>query len=175
MATSAREKGFDLIQYRKISFRKEDIDYGFMSNFFPYPIIDENGLYWPSTEHYYQAHKTLDERLWIKFQKEEDPAKVKQMGKEVLVRHDWAAVREDVMRKALRLKFIPGTRLAELLLETEEHYLWERAPWDSYWGGGKDGQGQNRLGWLLMELRDEIRQTENRTAGSTARVPELAW
>lgn len=147
----------EVIQYLKISFRKEDPDYGFMSNFYPYSIVDYDGLYWPSTEHYYAAHKTLDHTAWIAFQKEEDPAKVKKMGRALAIRPDWLSVREDVMREALGLKFAPGTTMAQLLLDTGEHYLHERAPWDDYWGGGKDGQGQNRLGWLLMERRDELR------------------
>lgn len=160
MADYARNARVDVLQYIKISFRKEDLTYGFMSNFYPFPIIDFDGLYWPSTEHYYQAHKTLDRQAWVSFQKEEDPKKVKQMGKEVVIRPDWLAVREEVMREALRLKFAPGTAMSQLLLDTGEHYLHERAPWDDYWGGGKNGQGRNRLGWLLMERRDELRNVQ---------------
>ena len=175
MVESARNAWVELLQYKQISFRKEDITYGFMSNFYAYPIVDQDGLYWPSTEHYYQAHKTLDDRLWIKFQKEESPFKVKQVGKEVVVRPDWASVKEEVMREALRLKFLPGTHMAKLLLDTEEHYLLERAPWDDYWGGGKDGKGRNRLGWLLMERRDELRDEQQASGGVEGSLPQLAW
>lgn len=31
------------------------------------------------------------------------------------------------------------------------------SPYDSYWGWGKDHKGQNRLGHLLMSVRDSIR------------------
>ena len=35
--------------------------------------------------------------------------------------------------------------------------LVENAPGDAYWGVGKDGNGKNRLGVLLMEVREWLR------------------
>lgn len=31
---------------------------------------------------------------------------------------------------------------------------------DAYWGDGGDGRGKNRLGHLLMRVRDELRAAE---------------
>jgi ribA/ribD-fused uncharacterized protein len=61
------------------------------------------------------------------------------------------------MSKALRAKFA-APALKTLLLSTGERPLVEDSPYDRYWGAGKDGRGKNRLGALLMELRDELRK-----------------
>mmetsp|Transcript_63366 Transcript_63366/g.141146 ORF Transcript_63366/g.141146 Transcript_63366/m.141146 type:complete len:249 (-) Transcript_63366:108-854(-) len=66
----------------------------------------------------------------------------------------WDDMRDDVMRAVLRAKFAhPGLR--HLLLTTYPHPLVSVKP-DRYWGAGIDGQGRNRLGELLVELRDEL-------------------
>jgi len=67
---------------------------------------------------------------------------------------DWEEVKEDVMRRALRAKFTQHDDLRVLLLETGEAVIVENAPGDLYWGIGRDGTGKNRLGALLMELRE---------------------
>jgi ribA/ribD-fused uncharacterized protein len=157
MVHATNKAGVDLIQYKQIAFKKEDPTWGFLSNFYPYPIVDETGMFWPSSEHYYQAHKTLDDRLWGAFQDEPDPAVSRRMGRKLRIRHDWDRVKEDVMREAIRLKFSPDTHLANCLLSSQEDHLLELAPWDEFWGSGEHGTGLNRLGWILMERRYELR------------------
>ena len=58
------------------------------------------------------------------------------------------------MYKALYHKFNQYLELKELLLETGDRKIVEHSPYDSYWGDGPDGKGLNRLGVLLMKLRD---------------------
>lgn len=64
--------------------------------------------------------------------------------------------KEEVMLDALRLKFAYGNRMSELLLLTADCELVEWAPWDSTWGSGPDGKGENKLGKLLMLRRKEL-------------------
>lgn len=73
-----------------------------------------------------------------------------------VLRSDWNLVKEDVMMTALRAKFTQNAKLKHLLLSTGTAELVEASPRDSYWGEGRDGKGQNRLGKLLMELRNEL-------------------
>lgn len=61
------------------------------------------------------------------------------------------------MREALLAKFTQYSDLRDLLLQTGEAKLVENSPYDDYWGTGKDGRGQNRLGVLLMQLRNQLR------------------
>lgn len=76
------------------------------------------------------------------------------------LRRDWEAVKEWVMLDALRAKFTQHAELRELLLGTGDARLVEHTANDSYWGDGGDGSGKNRLGHLLMQLRDELRAAE---------------
>jgi ribA/ribD-fused uncharacterized protein len=61
------------------------------------------------------------------------------------------------MYEGLRLKFQVHKDLCEKLLETGDKKLVEHTFKDKYWADGGNGQGKNRLGVLLMRLREEIR------------------
>lgn len=121
------------------------------SNFAPVPI-EVDGKLWPSTEHYYQAMKTLDPAMQESIRSMRTPGRAKRAGRMVDLRPDWEEIKEEVMLKALRVKFsIPTLRRA--LLSTGDALLEEDSPDDMYWGR----RGKNRLGALLMQVRDEIR------------------
>jgi ribA/ribD-fused uncharacterized protein len=72
-------------------------------------------------------------------------------------RYDWDDIKLEVMKEALRLKFSEKhPSLTKLLLDSNETMIIEDSPRDWYWGIGKDGKGQNWLGKLLMERRQEL-------------------
>lgn len=142
-----------------IFFFKADDPYFEFSNAAPFGF-EECGVYWPSVEHYFQAMKfTGDEHadLREKIRHAETPRKAKQVGtdRENPLRSDWSDVKEDVMLHALKRKF-SNPKLRDLLAGTGDAVLCEDAPHDNYWGTGKNGTGENRLGKLLMQLRDEL-------------------
>ena len=85
------------------------------------------------------------------------------------IRKDWQEIEEDVMYKALFHKFTQYKHLMELLLSTGDRRLVEDSPHDSYWGIGSDHRGQNRLGELLMRLRNDLRISTD--GGSTTHNP----
>lgn len=131
-----------------------------LSNFSPHGF-EENGASWPTVEHYYQAQKFAGDQAAAyreQIRLAPSPMKAKDLGssRAILLRPDWEAVKEDVMRHALRRKFADPA-LRRLLLSTGERLLVEASPHDKYWGCGSDGHGRNRLGVLLMELRAELR------------------
>jgi hypothetical protein len=70
----------------------------------------------------------------------------------------WSHTKLDRMRSVLQVKFSQHADLRELLLSTGDARLVEDSP-DSFWGAGKNGQGKNWLGVMLVELRDQIRHT----------------
>jgi len=140
-----------------IKFGHEDFkDFRFMSNFFP-SEIKVDGVMWPTVEHFYQAMKTIDLSDQEKIRKAETPGKSKRLGRRMKIRHDWEEIKEDVMLRALHFKFEAGSNFAKMLLLTEDSILAEWAPWDEYWGLGKNGNGRNRLGVLLMHVREELK------------------
>ena len=64
------------------------------------------------------------------------------------------------MRVAVAQKMLQHDEVLELLRGTEDAYLVEKAPQDSYWGCGPNGTGRNMLGLILMEIRESLRQPE---------------
>jgi ribA/ribD-fused uncharacterized protein len=129
------------------------------SNFAPFPI-DLDDLRWPTVEHYYQAQKFTDPELQQKIRKMPKPAAAKSIAAKYRgkARSDWAEVKDQVMERAVRRKFDLHAELRELLLATGDEALEEAAPTDFYWGVGRDGTGQNKLGRLLMRIRSELRR-----------------
>lgn len=155
-----------------IFFYKTWDPYGAFSNFSPHPIrmSDDTGGYetWLSVEHYYQAHKFVGVRDPVARKSVEDiksaksPEEAARMGRTLLrqrpdlVRSDWETVKIEVMYKALKCKFSIYPHLNLMLLSTAGSILVEASPHDLFWGGGREGEGLNYLGRLLMQLRSEF-------------------
>ncbi len=139
---------------RKILFSNN-----YLSNFYPSPFVDNDGLQWPTGEHYFQAHKFfgISQKQFDAVRNASNPGKAKQLGRLYRLRNDWEQVKEDIMLQALRYKFLQNSMLLELLLKTGNSELIEHRP-DPYWGDNIDGTGKNRLGALLMVVRDEFQK-----------------
>ncbi|XP_074321168.1 riboflavin biosynthesis protein PYRR, chloroplastic [Silene latifolia] len=155
-----------------ITFYKTWDPYGSFSNFSPHPIQmpDEDGNYvtWPNVEHYYQAQKfygvenPLAQDCLKAIKSAKSPEEAARIGRKMqrrkpdLVRPDWETVKIDVMYRALKCKFSIYPHLNSMLMSTVGSVLVEGSPHDLFWGGGRDGEGLNYLGRLLMQLRSEF-------------------
>ena len=127
-------------------------EYRFLSNFFPTPVFLDNKLY-SSTEHAYQAAKTLIQAEREEIQRAGTPGLAKKLGRKVTLRVDWESIKINVMRELLRQKFARGTPLSLGLVATGDAILIEGNHWnDCFWGVCR-GVGENHLGKLLMEQR----------------------
>jgi ribA/ribD-fused uncharacterized protein len=146
-----------------IYFYSKTTTYYELSNFSPHGF-SLDGTYWPTVEHYFQAQKFPAQPAYQEqIRRARSPKDAKALGRsrKVLLRPDWEEVKDEIMRRALRAKFLAKPELAALLLETGERALIENAPSDYYWGCGQTGTGQNRLGILLMELRAALKADAN--------------
>lgn len=137
-------------------FRKE---FHFLSNFYLVEIKDTDGYVWPSSEHIFQALKSLNPDDWEIVRNH--PLKgLKYFSRTLPLRSDWEIVKIDVMRKALKAKFSQHPELFEKLKNIKEEII-EHNDWhDNFWGSCicnkcKD-KGENMLGKLLMGLRDGL-------------------
>lgn len=88
-------------------------------------------------------------------------------------RPDWDAVRVKIMRWCLRVKLIQNfAEFSRLLLATRDRPIVEESRKDDFWGAKPVEPdvlvGQNVLGRLLMELREEVRQAERWPAAELA-------
>lgn len=138
-----------------ILFRKEDKKWGCFSNFFLAPIVID-GYEYKTTEHYYQSMKASNIEDHEFIASAETPKEARERGRSCKIRENWEEIKENVMRIALSTKFYQHPQLKEILIESGSEKLIEWAPWDNYWGNGPTGNGENRLGVLLMEIRDDI-------------------
>lgn len=127
--------------------------YRFLSNFYP-AKVSLDGWDFPTVEHAFQAAKTLDSNKRRQIQQAASPGDAKRLGRTVNLRADWEDVKIDVMRQLLRRKFADPFLLSQLLATGTEELIegnWWR---DTFWGVC-NGVGENHLGKLLMEIRDE--------------------
>ena len=75
------------------------------------------------------------------------------------LRPDWEEVKDEVMLQALRMKFNQHPEIAKGLLATGDAILIEHTRNDAYWADGGDGSGENKLGLLLMQVREELKNS----------------
>lgn len=127
--------------------------YRFLSNFYVAHVYYE-GMKYPSSEHAYQAAKTLDLELRKPFQNAQlKPAAVKSMGREIACRPDWEDVKFDIMAAIVMDKFFRHRELRNKLLATSQSYLEETNHWKDITWGVYNGRGTNFLGKILMITR----------------------
>ena len=71
-------------------------------------------------------------------------------------RKDWQDVKVDIMTELVRAKVSQNEDVEECLRKTGSKQIIENSPWDTFWGIGKDGDGQNQMGKILMQVRTEL-------------------
>jgi ribA/ribD-fused uncharacterized protein len=140
-----------------IYFFNRDDKYFEFSNFAGFGF-ELNGFHWRTMEHYFQAMKFEGTPQFERILNAGSPKQAKDLGQSRAypVRRDWDLIKDDIMLAGLREKFkIP--ELSALLLSTGKKTLIENSPYDKYWGIGPNGKCKNRLGTLLMQLREELK------------------
>lgn len=128
----------------------------FLSNFFP-AKVSLDGIKFSSVENAYQAAKTLDESIRLKFVNL-TAGQAKRESRKLKIRPDWEQVKLLIMNDLVTEKFTRNLDLQKKLLDTGEAELIEGNTWgDVFWGVCK-GKGDNNLGKILMSVRNRIKQ-----------------
>lgn len=142
--------------------------YGCFSNFSPHGF-ELDGLYWLTSEHYFQAQKFVGTPHAEQIRLVKTPKDAARMGRQRTrpLRQDWEQVKDDIMRQAVLRKFEIHTDIRNILLSTGDEEIVENSPIDFYWGCGADGSGKNMLGKILMEVRNILRYTHSTDAGNS--------
>jgi ribA/ribD-fused uncharacterized protein len=143
-------------------YSSQEERYGCFSNFSYHGfVLDE--LWWPTNEHYFQAQKfvSTDPDWFEKIRTVETPSKSARMGRsrEHPLRSDWEEVKDEIMQKVVLCKFQTHGDIREILLSTGDELIIDNSPVDYYWGCGKDGSGKNKLGEILMAVREILHQS----------------
>lgn len=130
-------------------------EYYFLSNFYETPVTWDDITY-KNNEAAFQSAKVLDKSVRKEFAML-DPSSAKKKGRKVQLRHDWESIKYDVMYEICFAKFSQNEELKVKLLETDNQYLEEGNSWgDKIWGT-VNGEGENYLGKILMEIREELK------------------
>ena len=147
-----------MAQSAEIKFYRSGDPYFQFTNFYD-AIIVLHEKSWKTSEHFFQAMKFQHTSMQEDVRNQPTPRKAFDFARQnnVHKRQDWERVKEGFMMEALEAKFTQHINLNQMLLNTGNSFLVENSPVDNYWGIGANGQGQNRLGILLMQLRDRLR------------------
>ena len=129
--------------------------YFFLSNFYEVPVIFD-GIKYQNNEAAFQAQKCIDPKERSKFS-ELNPSEAKKLGRKIELRSDWEDVKVDLMKKIVFAKFTQNPDLTLELLNTKDEELVEGNNWNDKIWGKVNGEGQNLLGKILMEVREYIR------------------
>jgi ribA/ribD-fused uncharacterized protein len=146
-------------------------EYRFLSNFYP-AVIQLQGIVYHSSEHAYQAYKTVDISKRLHIASLATPGQAKRYWKNKFgeVRYDWDDIKLKVMALVVLAKFRQNPELARMLLHTDNMALIEYNIFhDMFWGVCKcpkhRNQGQNMLGLILGNVRTLLRkEVDNDTA-----------
>ena len=135
-------------------------EYRWLSNFWPCKVEFE-GKEYSSSEHAYQASKTVIESEREMIRSLSTPGKAKRAGRKITIREDWDSVRLDVMKKILVYKFMRNKDLFNKLVQTGTVELIESNSWGDVFWGVCDGKGENHLGRILMDIRTRCQRIDS--------------
>jgi ribA/ribD-fused uncharacterized protein len=165
-----------MIKTNKISdcvvFSKTKESFGGFSNMSPEFPITVGSLEFPTSEHFYQSMKYVDQpRVQREILMEKNPMLMKNKQKKYksLIRSDWEEVKGIIMESTIHLKLVcHWIKFGNLLLETGNKTIVELSRRDPYWGmipvkGNETTlEGENQLGELLMKFRSRFWINETR-------------
>ena len=142
-----------------IKFYRSVGKYGFLSCLYKKPIIFEEREF-PSAEHAYQFGKLRDEdtREWA--MEAPKPHLLSILAHGLFswdIVNNWNKIKVNRMYNVLKVKF-SDNELKNKLIDTRDSILIENSKSDAFWGIGKNGKGKNKLGVLLMKVREEIKK-----------------
>ncbi|QJX45743.1 NADAR family protein [Hymenobacter taeanensis] len=135
--------------------------------------VEVAGITYRSTEHWMMAEKARlfhDTQLLARILAAPSPAEAKKLGRQIagFVPQVWDEHKYNIVKAGNLHKFSQHPNLKAFLLATHDRVLVEASPVDSIWGIGlaadapdaehpERWQGENLLGFALMEVRDQLR------------------
>jgi len=163
----------DFVYFWKHETEPIEETFACFSQWYPSAFVVD-GVSYICAEQYMMAEKAIvfnDKNTIEKILQATEPARIKKLGREVrnFVPEQWGKLSEEVVLKGNLHKFGQNRRLLGILLSTANKTLVEASPYDKIWGIGMTAdiadrhgyphawKGQNKLGFILMEVRDILR------------------
>ena len=155
-----------------IGFYHENEEYGCFSNWYQ-AEFDYVGKHYANTEQYIMYQKAamfMDFEIMEAILETADPGKCKQLGRKVAGFNAgiWTKTSYVIAKRGIKAKFAQNEDILKILLDTGNEILAECSLNDTKWGIGIDindpnrlncsmWKGENLLGRILMEVREELR------------------
>ena len=151
---------------KSIWFKKVAEEYGWMGNMAPYPI-KYDGKIWLTSEALFQSMRYDDDSMKEIIRIEKSPMGAKMKAKKYrdqMVIVPMSDLDVENMRKCVKMKFDQHPQLKKALMATGESHIFEdigirKGERHKFWGAKKlsmsEGDGNNMMGKILMDLRDE--------------------
>lgn len=137
-------------------------------------IFEAGGVTYHTTEQYMMAQKALlfgDNEVYAQIMAAEEPKEYKALGRKVknFDSQLWNREKYNIVVAGNMAKFSQNPELLEFLMGTGDSVLVEGSPYDDIWGvklgldddriqNPNEWQGENLLGFALMEVRDRLRE-----------------
>lgn len=132
-----------------------------------------DGVEYSTAEQYMMSQKALlfgDNKIYSEIMNAYHPKQFKDLGRKISGFNEkvWNANKTDIVIKGNTAKFSQNQELKYFLLNTNNRILVEASPYDKIWGIGMKSDdtrcenptlwnGENLLGFCLMEVRDIIK------------------
>ncbi len=148
---------------KEIRFYKEFGEYGYLATYSNHGFF-KDGVFWKTSEHYYQAQKFEDSDVKVIIQNAETPKIASTIGRDrnLKLRSDWEEVKQDVMFDAVYYKFKQNKDILQKLLDTGNATIVEATVKENYWGCGPNNDGQNNYGKILIKVREKLRTEQKK-------------
>lgn len=122
------------------------------SNFYIRDVIYKNILY-KTREHAFQCQKATNQKDFEYVYHSKDPYRAKQRANHIKCEPNWKNIRVKIMHEIVLSYFQQHKDAKNLLLSTGTEEIQEGNTWgDKFWGV-VDGEGENWLGQILMDVR----------------------
>lgn len=127
-----------------------------LSNFSSF-MLEWKGFLWMTSEHAFHSEKFSGQDLieQLKATRSAHDAMKLAYANVDKYRKDWKDVRLGIMKEILCAKVEQHPYVKKKLLETGNRELVENSWRDDFWGWGPNKDGENNLGKLWMEIREE--------------------
>jgi predicted NAD-dependent protein-ADP-ribosyltransferase YbiA (DUF1768 family) len=111
-------------------------------------------------DHYVFACRAINESDRDAVRKAESAVEARNVSKQIKWRPDWKEADAKNIGAAVEAKFTQNSELGRRLLYTRDIELIHENMWGDKLWGVCEGEGENLLGKLLMEIRDNLDKLE---------------
>ncbi len=122
-------------------------------------MLEWKGELYPTSEHAYHSEKFEDAEMKEQIRNTRsahDSQKLANANKDKQIKN-WDKIKLGVMKDVLRAKVEQHPYVKKKLLESGDKELIEDSWRDDFWGWGPNKDGENHLGKLWMEVREEFK------------------